>query len=225
LPEYDLFSQNFSPLESNWLPFYWKQFRGTVNYTYRLEDLTDLEKVWHGFRSNVRREIRKAEKQIVVQNYTNIDRFIKLVKETFHRQGLKLPFTETVMKRLDKECAKRDARRILFAEDNRGRIHAALYLGWDQNTTYYLIGGGDPVLRTSGATSLLLWDAIQFSSSVSRVFDFEGSMIEPIERFFRSFGARQVPYLKITNMSRRMQILMAGRQFYRAVLGRNIECF
>jgi len=33
---------------------------------------------------------------------------------------------------------------------------------------------------------------------VCGVFDFEGSMIEPVERFFRSFGAQRVPYFGIT---------------------------
>ena len=45
---------------------------------------------------------------------------------------------------------------------------------------------------------LLLWEAIQFSSDVTRKFNFEGSMIKSIEKFFRAFGGRQVPYLEIT---------------------------
>ena len=46
--------------------------------------------------------------------------------------------------------------------------------------------------------SLCMWHAIRFAASVSSRFDFEGSMLEPIERFFRSFGAQQLPYFKVT---------------------------
>lgn len=67
----------------------------------------------------------------------------------------------------------------------------------DQHTVYYLLGGGDPELRTSGATSLLMWEGIRWASEQGKQFDFEGSMVEPIERFFRSFGARQIPYFGI----------------------------
>ena len=62
---------------------------------------------------------------------------------------------------------------------------------WDENSAYYLMGGGDPDLRNSGAASLVLWEAIKHASTVTGKFDFEGSMNESIERFFRGFGGRQ----------------------------------
>jgi hypothetical protein len=62
------------------------------------------------------------------------------------------------------------------------------------------MGGIDPAF-SSGAFSLLMWHAIQFASQVTTRFDFEGSMIESIERFFRSFGARQVPYLHVQKIN------------------------
>ena len=66
-----------------------------------------------------------------------------------------------------------------------------------RRSAYYLLGGGDPELPTSGAHSFLLWEAIRFAASVTKRFDFEGSMVKGIERSFRSFGARQVPYSKV----------------------------
>jgi len=43
-----------------------------------------------------------------------------------------------------------------------------------------------------------VWHAIKHSATVTKSFDFEGSMIEPIERFFRAFGAIQTPYFAIS---------------------------
>ena len=85
----------------------------------------------------------------------------------------------------------------MFAEDAEGKIHAAAYIVWDKHTTYYLMGGGDPELRNSGATSAVMWEAIRYASSINTSFDFEGSMIEPVERFVRGFGAKQVPYFHV----------------------------
>ena len=62
---------------------------------------------------------------------------------------------------------------------------------------YYLQGGNHPDLRNSGAASLVMWEAIQFASTVTQQFNFAGSMIPSIERFFRGFGATQVPYFSI----------------------------
>src|SRR5262245_26720571 len=58
--------------------------------------------------------------------------------------------------------------------------------------------------------SLLIWEAIQFSAKVTKRFDFEGSMVESIERFFRAFGARQVPYFSVKKVSsRRLRAYLA----------------
>ena len=70
---------------------------------------------------------------------------------------------------------------------------------WDDQSAYYLVGGGNPELRNSGATSLCMWEAIKFASTVSKKFDFEGSMTESIERFFRGFGAVQKSYYRVTH--------------------------
>jgi hypothetical protein len=59
------------------------------------------------------------------------------------------------------------------------------------------MGGADPKLRSSGAQTLLLWELIQLSANLSRSFDFEGSMIENVEKSFRGFGARQYRYFRV----------------------------
>jgi lipid II:glycine glycyltransferase (peptidoglycan interpeptide bridge formation enzyme) len=212
LPPHDYFSQNFHYSIANWLPFYWHGYKIEARCTYVLEDLTDLEQIWAGFQDNIRREIRKAEKQVIVRSDLGIDRFLDLNDLTFQRQGETAPYTREFVYRLDRACSEHQARKMFFAEDDRGRIHAALYVIWDENSAYYLMGGGDPELRTSGATSLLMWEAIKFASTVTNKFDFEGSSIEPIERFFRAFGGRQVPFYNVSKSNtKRMKLLMFGR--------------
>ena len=65
--------------------------------------------------------------------------------------------------------------------------------------------------------SLAMWRSIQFSASVSEIFDFEGSMIKPIQRFFRGFGALQTPYFSITHApSRRISSLLTLRSMIKS---------
>lgn len=212
LPPHDYFSQNFHYSIANWLPFYWQGGKIEARCTYVLEDLTDLDRVWTGFQENIRREIRKAQKQVTVRTDLDIDRFLDLNDLTFQRQGEVAPYTRDFVYRLDRACAEHQARKMFFAEDAQGRIHAALYIIWDESSAYYLMGGGDPDLRNSGATSLLMWAAIQFAATVTNKFDFEGSAIEPIERFFRAFGGRQVSFYNVTTInSKRMKLLLLGK--------------
>ena len=198
LPPFDFFSQRFHNSITNWLPFYWKGFQQTTRYTYTIEDLTDLDRVWNATRANIHRNIHKAQKLLTVRTDIDLETFLDLNEMTFHRQGLKLPYTRDTVRRIDQVCQIHKCRQIFFAEDSSGRLHAAIYIVWDNQTTYYLMSGSDPGRRNSGALSLLVWEAIKFASNVTPVFDFEGSMSQPIERFFRSFGTRQTPYSQVT---------------------------
>jgi hypothetical protein len=206
LPRYDLFCQNFHYAMTNWLPFYWEGFSQTTKYTYVLDDLSDEQKIWNNFQENIRREIRKAQNRYHLQIRTDLglERFLDINALSFKRQGSALPYSRTLVRRIDEACEKRDARRMLFAVDGEDKVHSAIYMIWDEHSAYYLMGGADPAVRQSGAMALLMWEAIRFASTVTRRFDFEGSMIEPVERFFRGFGARQMPYFQIRKINSRI---------------------
>ena len=219
LPSHDFFHQRFHYSINNWLPFYWSGFEQTTRYTYVIESLDDLDLMWAKFQSNARREVRKAQKRVAVRTDLDVERFLDINTLSFKRQGLELPYSRELVRRLDATCAERQARRMFFAEDGQGRLHAALYIVWDENSAYYLMSGIDPDLRNSGAMSLLVWEALRFAATVTHKFDFEGSVIEPVERFFRSFGGTLRPYFRITRFSRRMGFLLAGREVTRALLG------
>jgi len=218
-PAHDYFAQCFHYSVENWLPFYRQGCQQTTCYTYVIENLTDLDHVFASFQRHLRYDIRKAHQQLRVHSEYGLDTLLTLIARTFARQGLPLPYSRAVVHRLDAACTAHAARQILFAEDASGRVHAGAYIVWDERSAYYLMGGGDPELRMSGAASLVLWEAIQCASHVAPRFDFEGSMVAPIEHFFRAFGARQMPYFSVRRCSRRMRVLLAARDVLRAVAG------
>jgi hypothetical protein len=210
LPPFDIFRQNFSTSLTNWLPFYWAGFQATVRYTYRIEDLSDLDRVESDFQEHVRRSIRKAQRTVEVIPDCPLDELLRLNAQTYARQGRGTPHPDALVRRLDAACAARGARRIFGAVDARGRTHATLFVVWDDRTMYALISAREAELQNSGANSLLYWEAIRLAAQVSRVFDFEGSMIEPIARFFRAFGGRQAPYFLVTKASPRARPALAA---------------
>lgn len=221
LPAFDHFHQQWHHSYTNWLPFYWRGFQQTTRYTYRLPDLSDLDMVWAGFRENIRRDIRKAANRfkLSVRTDLSIDDFLVLNIQTFDRQGIDLPYSKSFIRRLDAACLEKNARMIFIAEDEQGRHHAGVYIVWDEQSAYYIMGGGDSELRASGATSLCMWEAIKFAATVTKSFDFEGSMMEPVERFFRAFGAIQTPYFSISkNESRLLQVREGLGMIKRSIL-------
>lgn len=217
LPAFDYFSQNWHYSYTNWLPFYWEGFKQTTRYTYVLPSLTSEEELWAGLEEKIRGDIRKASNRfgLRVRDDLALADFLRLNRMTFERQGMPLPYSESLVERLDAACAARGQRRILIAEDNQGQHHAGVYIVWDDNAAYYLMGGGHPKLRSSGATSLCMWEAIRHASKETKTFDFEGSMIESVERFFRAFGAIQTPYF---NVKKTPSLLLRARQALSLVL-------
>jgi lipid II:glycine glycyltransferase (peptidoglycan interpeptide bridge formation enzyme) len=217
LPSYDSFQQNWSYQYQNWLPFFWEGFQQTTAYTYVLENLTDPDKLFSDFQENIRREIRKSSNRhgLLVKSDVDLSDFIDLNAKTFSRQGMGMANSELFIQRLVAVLVDRKCVKWFVAYDQQNRAHAGVLIVWDGDSAYYLMGGGDPELRNSGATSLCMWEAIKFASTVTKRFDFEGSMIEPIERFFRGFGAIQKPYFKVSHTPSRLlrvaKVLKAAR--------------
>jgi lipid II:glycine glycyltransferase (peptidoglycan interpeptide bridge formation enzyme) len=207
LPRHLLLSQRFSYEFSNWLPLYWAGFKQTTRYTYVIEELSDLGKVWENIRYGTKRKINLAEKQgIRVVTDLGLEKLLDLNRMTYQKQGLTAPYSREYVRRLDEACRKNNASKMFFAIDGEGRIHAAAYIVYDRKAAYYLLGGGDPAINQYGGHFLTLWEAIKFASGVSQTFDFEGSMHRNIEPVFRGFGGVQKPYMEITRGSLPVEI-------------------
>lgn len=217
LPHYDHFQQSWHPTQTNSLPFFWKGFSVSLRYTYQLRNIRSSTIELALFDSNIRSDIRKATNKfgLRMKEHPNIADFIELNKKTFQRQNKVMPYSEKFLFDLDAACERRNARRIFIAEDENGNHHAGVYIVWNPQGAYYLMGGGDPELRRSGAGSLCLYEAIKFTATVADTFDFEGSMHEPIERFFRAFGAVQTTYLTVSHTpSKPLKILFSLKELF-----------
>ena len=197
IPKSSFFRQRLHPSLTSWLPFYWEGYNQSTRYTYVIEDLEDLEKTWKAFRSNIRQEIRKAKKSLQIKQDDDFELLSRCIESTYARQK-KSNFDFKTLKRVFKTCKNLNCGKIFLAKNKENEICGAIFIVWDKKSAYYIAGGSPKKVRTSGAMPLLLWEAIQFASGVTKQFNFEGSMIKSIEKFFRSFGGRQVPYLEIT---------------------------
>lgn len=214
LPNYDIFRQRFSPSITNWLPFYWNNFKQTTKYTYRLTSDFNESMLWKGMQGNIRREIKKARNIVSIESTDDVDIMWNIWESNFKNKNKKIKIEKNVFNRLNDACTKQKARKIFIAVDEQKHIHAAVYLVWDKETAYYLIGGAEPMFRTSGAVSFLMYESIKFALDKGLNFDFEGSMIESVERFFRGFGAIQTPYFEVTKMNGLLNKLNISDRFF-----------
>jgi len=204
LPRVAFFYQEWHPDIQNWLPAYWDGYQQTTHYTYLLENLQDLNRIFEGFRSNVRTHIRKAEKTIRIVASDDVEALFSLYRLSLSRQGKKPQVSFAALQGVDEVLRIRQQRLLLLAEDESGQYHAGMYLTYDHKSAYYLLSGTDPSLRSSGALYLLVWSAIQQCSRLGLSFDFEGSMLEPVEEVFRGFSGKLTPHYKVVRAQNRL---------------------
>lgn len=200
LGAHSYFLQNFHYGITDWLPFYWEGYKQTTRYTYLLKGLQQPDLIWENMSPNIRRNITKAKEKhhITVRKGISIDEFLQIQEQTFGRQGIPNKSDTGTLVRLIRTCRQRGQGDLWGGYDEQGRLHAAAFIVWQESSAWYLAGGGNPALRSSGAHSLILWECIRYVSRFTNQFDFEGSMIPGVERFFREFGAIQTPFFTIT---------------------------
>lgn len=191
------FSQHFHHSFTNWLPFLWKGFQQTTRYTYVIENLSDLDKVYEQFESVKRTNIRKAYKNLEVKYDLQPLSFYRYHQKILDSQGSKITYSFDLFNSLILKAYELEQGKTIYCVDKKNIIYGAIFIVWNEISAYYLISAFDPQLRSSGVTSLLAWEGIKLAASRTKQFDFEGSIVEAYERSYRGFGGIQKPYFNI----------------------------
>ena len=197
LPETDKHIQYLLPDLTNGLPFHWKGFERSVRYTYVIEDTSSIENSWNALNGNIRRAINNAEKELTIIEITDPNKLYDIQVKDYSNKGLELNYDKPMFSSLFESVSKAGLGKIIGAQNSSGELVAAIFLGFDHSSFYYISGAMLPEHRSSGALSLLLWHGIKSATENALRFNFNGSMVESIERYFSSFGAEQVPYLEV----------------------------
>lgn len=194
----DKYEQQYHYEFTNWLPFFWRGYEEITRYTYVIENTFDMKKVEENYTSNVRKNLRKAKRQVHLrENGISIEKFYEINRMSFERQGKRIPYSLDFVRSIYDAGNKRDAVKILAAEDNTCNIHSVAFLVWDEEAVYYLLNGTNPEFKSSQANCFLIHESIKIASDMGKRFDFEGSVIKSIERAFREYGGVRKPYFRI----------------------------
>lgn len=181
---------------TNWLSFYWNQFQQQTSYTYIIPNTSDSNQVFSGFKKSIQRQIRKASESLQIREAEEAKSVIQMLQLSLGEASRRLLNREVLQKLHIIAHAKKQSY-ILEAVSSDGQVIGAIYLLFDQREMMYLYGGYDDKINDSGAMPLLFWTALQKANELQLSFNFEGSMIPGVERFFRSFGAIQTPVFTI----------------------------
>jgi hypothetical protein len=185
----------------DWLPFRWRGYCQTTRYTYILDyEKSHIDDIWRNVAKDQKEVIRKAlRNNIHVEETDDITLAYTYSCLSFERQNKKFPYSLGDLKRLD-EAIEKEGKRVIFKSvDAQQNIHAVFYVVYNEKSAYCLLSGGDPLLRSQGGHTLIIWEVIRYFSDKVRILNFGGSDIRPIEEHLRSFGGVQTQYFHIFN--------------------------
>lgn len=179
------------------LPFYWSGYKVIPAYTYRLNLLSSLDLIKKDMSSERRKNITKAGRDgLMVRLTTDMEVVKKLCLATFNRQ--KMQVNQTWLDAILFKYAN-SSNSFAFTTYRADKIPiATCFVVHDSKTAYYLIGGYSAELGHHGAGALAMFEAIKHAKEIGiKIFDFEGSVVPAIERYFRGFGGELTPYLTV----------------------------
>lgn len=219
LPKNKRINIMLSPKVDYFLPMQWKHFIISPRISYRINDLTDLKSVYDRFNNIVKKNIKSANNKLTVNSIDDIEILMSHLEGTFSLQKRKYPISKDLIRNIYKACKTNNAGKLLYAIDKNGNSQSGCFFVYDKNVCYYLLGGTNPDYRSSGANSLLIWEGIKFASTVSESFDFEGSMIEGIENYFRQFGGVFTVFYQIRRQNIFWELFQLSKPSIKSFIG------
>lgn len=189
-------------------PFIWTKYKVVPNYTYRIDLQKTQEEIRANFDPKTRNAINKAVKENIV------------VRENQLQPNDLLSFFTNSLSVSGANVYNAELRNILmnFAEQSNSfsvqaykeeKVVGSVFCVYDKTSCYYLLGGTDKAAGVQGINALLVQKSIEKAASLGCiVFDFEGSMLKGVEKFFRSFGGELVPFYTANKAKLPIELLL-----------------
>ena len=100
----------------------------------------------------------------------------------------------TPLKRLVERLATHDCSRLFVAKTRDRNICAAVIVVETDERIIHLLPAADGQARQYGGMHFLIDSILNHYSGSQKIYDFEGSSVESIARFYEGFGAQEEPF-------------------------------
>jgi transposase-like protein len=189
--------QNFHYSVTNLEGFVLHGFTKVPRVTYTIDNISNPQQVFERFSYAKKKHIKKAEGLLQVDYNMSAEEFYAFQVACLKQKKQTILFSKQLFFSIYEAALQRNQALIISVKDKLGNVHAASFYVWDAHSSYYLISAIDKNYRSSGASTLMVWETIKYLSAKTKVFDFEGSMIEAVANSFKQFGTMPKTYYKL----------------------------
>ncbi len=178
-------------------PFIWNNYKVIPNYTYRIDLNNPLESIVSNFDAKHRNAIQKAIKENSEVGFNQIKNEDLFHYFKQHLLDVGANVYENELKNIFLKFADEKNSFSVTAKKNN-EVLGQVFCIYDFNTCYYLFGAVNKKSGIQGINNLLVLKCIEKAKELNcTIFDFEGSMLKGVEKFFRGFGGDLIPYFTI----------------------------
>lgn len=188
--------------------FIWSKYKVIPNYTYQITLQQSLDEIRSNFDPKNRNAINKAIKEEVITTVNPVSKpdILKFFTENLSATGANI--YEGTLKKIMLEFAD-DSNSFCFSATKNNELLGMVFCIYDKRACYYLLGGINKKAGIQGINNLLVQKSIERAKELNcEVFDFEGSMLKGVEKFFRSFGPELLPYFTVNKASLPLELLL-----------------
>lgn len=191
--------------------FYWNDFDVSPRYTYRVNLASDREELLAAMDAKTRNAIKVAENSDIVVEAAKGAEILPVVVDILKGNQAKVSFDlveRIISKGKSENC-------IMMSAKEGEHIRAVSFCIVHRDEAYYLFGGNAGAEKGPAGT-LVMWKTIETAKERGlKVFDFEGSMIPGVEKFFRGFGGEMTTYFAVQKipLSLRVAAKLVGKKF------------
>jgi hypothetical protein len=217
MPRHDRLELCLPPDSELALPFSLLGYRSTATFTFRHEG-EPLGAIWKSMDQKTRNIISTARTRLTVDRHHDLDRYVRLSRGGRKSGGGDKTDYEGLRRAFD-ACLSRDQATILTAVDDRQRDAASVILIWDQHELYYWMSARDRTLSGNAANSLLVWQALEFATSIGCRLDLDGFITPQSGVFLSKFGLTSAVRTYVANVNPLWSALSGLRGILRPAAG------
>ncbi len=183
--EFRFFSFQCVPEFSYLLPFVQKGINPTLRTTFIIENYQGEKQ----YSEVLRRKLRKTKKSLSISQEKSPEIFLEVYRKSGKNflQGARKEILQRILQADLPFITQKNVR------SPDGNILGSAVFVEGKKEIYYLLGVQIEKMKNT-AIGIMLEETIKEATTKNKIFNFEGSHIEPVERFFRSFGASPIIY-------------------------------
>ena|SRR5438270_5233494 len=200
IPSFDSFRYLVGAAGPDLQGFLWAGFHAELAYTFRIPRTQTLESVEQQMTRTHRQNLSKALRLRLRITRNEGETALEALSRMHHGRHEILLYPDELAKQLCLAAIERGKGELYLARSSDNVPIAALVTVHDTRASYQIISAFDTSRESEQGSYILLWEALKHSLQEGRDYDFEGSSLRGVEKFYRRWGAAALPVWRLTRI-------------------------